>query len=69
MLESRITRLCNSVMQTVRIIEDNNIEFLDISGVTNNRLRKPNSRSKINGRPAFNEPVKHVKIRIPQLKN
>jgi len=45
------------------------IVFLDINGDTSNLFKKPNSLSKIKGRPEFNAPVKEVKIIIPQLRN
>ena len=45
------------------------IVFFEISGVTSSLFKKPNSLSKIRGKPAFNDPVKHVNIKMPQLKN
>ena len=68
-LHIRITKFCNIVIHTVKSMVANRMAILDVNGVTSNLFRKPNSLSNTNGKPAFKDPVKHVKIRIPQLKN
>jgi hypothetical protein len=68
-LKMNIIELCSSVMHTINNIEEKRIVLLDLNGSTNSLLKKPNSLSKIKGSPAFNDPVKHVKARMPQLRN
>ena len=68
-LHIRITKFCNIVTHTVKSIVAIIIVFLDVNGVTSNLFKKPNSLSNTKGNPAFKDPVKHVKIRMPQFKN
>ena len=69
MLNRRIANICIIVVHIIKYVDDSTILFLEIKGAANNLFRKPNSRSKINGKPEFKDPVNAVKIIIPQLKN
>jgi len=69
LLHKIIVHVCASVIKRLKIIDEISNESLDIIGAINSLLRKPNSRSKIKGKPALIDPVKAVKIMIPGLKN
>lgn len=56
-------------MTTVKTIAVMMMAFFDLNGLTRSLFKKPNSLSKINGKPVFKDPVKHVKASMPQLKN
>jgi len=57
------------VIKIVKIIAVIIIALFDLNGLTSSLFKKPNSLSKINGKPVFNEPVKHVKASMPKLIN
>ena len=53
----------------INIIVAKSILFFDSIGSISNLFKILNSLSKIGGRLAFKNLVKHVKIKIPQFKN
>ena len=56
------------VIDVIKNNEEIKRESLDIRGEINSRLRNPNSRSNIKGKPALMELVNAVKIIMPGLK-
>ena len=64
-----MSRCYSIVVLMINIIVAKRMLFFDIIGSTSNLFKNPNFLSKIRGKPVFKDPVKHVKIKIPQFKN